>query len=56
MTFLWFAVWFIADHLGDRAPLVFDPANTWAVTLLLAIALDLASLHASTQAYGRRTS
>ena len=56
MTFLWFVVWFIADHVGDRAPLVFDPANTWAVTLLLAIALDLAGLQASAQARGRGAS
>jgi hypothetical protein len=54
MTFLWFIVWFIADHLGDRAPLQFDPANVWGVTLLLAIALDLGSLHASGPARRRR--
>jgi hypothetical protein len=41
MTILWFVVWFISDHVGDREPLRFDPANTWAVLLILAVALDI---------------
>ena len=46
MTFIWFVVWVIADHVGGRAPLRFDPANTWAWTFVGAIALDLARAHA----------
>jgi hypothetical protein len=46
MTLIWFVVWVISDHAGGRAPLRFDPANAWAWTLLLAVALDLASRHA----------
>ena len=41
MTVLWFVVWLIADLVGDREPLRFDPVNWWAGLLLLAIALDL---------------
>ena len=41
MTIIWFVVWLVADLLGDREPLLFDPLNRWAGTLLLAIALDL---------------
>jgi hypothetical protein len=41
MTLLWFLVWLIANIVGDDEPLVFDPVNVWAGTLLLAIALDL---------------
>ena len=46
MTLLWFVIWFVADRIGDREPLAFDPINLWAGTLLLAIALDLAGHHA----------
>ena len=58
MTLIWFVVWFVADRLGDRAPLQFHPANTCAWTLLLAIALDLARQHAvvpSTRGRGQRS-
>lgn len=41
MTFLWFLVWLVSDLIGDREPLLFDPVNVWAGTLLLAAALDL---------------
>jgi len=41
MTFIWFVVWLILDHVGDREPLLFRPVNVWAATLILAIALDL---------------
>lgn len=41
MTIVWFAVWVIASLVGNHQPLVFDPPNWWAGTLLLAIALDL---------------
>ena len=46
MTFLWFIIWFFANIIGDNAPLHFDPVNGWAGTLLLAVALDLAAVHA----------
>ena len=41
MTVLWFVVWLISDLVGDREPLVFDPVNVWAGTLILALALDV---------------
>jgi hypothetical protein len=41
MTLIWVVIWLIADHIGDREPLLFDPLNVWAWTLLLAIALDV---------------
>ena len=46
MTLIWFAVWLIANVIGDQEPLTFDPVNWWAGTLLLAIALDLGRQHA----------
>jgi hypothetical protein len=47
MTFLWFVIWFIADKIGAHEPLIIDPVNAWAATLILAVALDLGSRHAS---------
>jgi hypothetical protein len=41
MTLLWFLIWFVANLIGDKEPLTFDPVNWWAGLLLLAIALDL---------------
>ena len=41
MSLVWFVVWLVADMLGDREGLEFDPVNIWAATLLLAAALDL---------------
>jgi hypothetical protein len=41
MTLIWFAVWLIADIIGDHEELTFDPVNMWTTTLLLAIALDV---------------
>ena len=46
MTVLWFIVWFIADRIGDREALTFDPVNAWAATLILTVALDLGRQHA----------
>jgi hypothetical protein len=46
MTLLWFLIWLIANVIGDHEPLVFDPVNWWAGTLILAAALDLARQHA----------
>ena len=45
MTLLWFLIWFIANLIGDKEPLTFDPVNWWAGLLLLAIALDLNKSH-----------
>ena len=47
MTLIWFVVWFIANITGGSEPLLFDPVNGWAGTLLLAVALDLAGAHAA---------
>ena len=46
MTLLWLVVWFIADQVGGHEPLLFNPVNAWAATLILAIALDLGASHA----------
>jgi hypothetical protein len=46
VTLLWFVIWLIADLVGAREPLLFDPVNIWAGTLLAAVALDLARGHA----------
>jgi hypothetical protein len=47
MTLLWFVVWLVCDLFGDKESLTFDPVNWWAGTLLLTVALDLSSLHAT---------
>ena len=41
MTLVWFVVWLVADRIGDREELLFDPVNIWAGALLLALALDV---------------
>jgi hypothetical protein len=41
MTLVWFIVWLILEHIGDKEPLLFRPVNVWTATLLLAIALDI---------------
>ncbi|HEV2711949.1 MAG TPA: hypothetical protein VGU26_02540 [Gaiellaceae bacterium] len=46
MTLVWFVVWLIANNVGDAEPLVVDPVNWWAGTLILAVALDLGGQHA----------
>jgi hypothetical protein len=46
VTLIWFVVWFIFDRVGDREPLLFDPVNWWAGSLLLVAALDLSRQHA----------
>jgi hypothetical protein len=53
VTLIWFVVWFVCNVVGDREPLVFDPVNWWAGTLLLAVAIDLASRHAVAARPGR---
>lgn len=45
MTIVWFIVWVIANSIGGHEPLIFNPVNAWAATLLLAVALDLARTH-----------
>jgi hypothetical protein len=45
VTLVWFIVWLIADLIGDREALRFDPVNLWAGALLLALALDLSRQH-----------
>jgi hypothetical protein len=47
MTLIWFIVWFIANLIGTHEPLLFDPVNVWAGTLILAVALDLGAGHAT---------
>jgi hypothetical protein len=46
LTLIWFVIWLIADLIGDRESLTFDPVNWWAGTLILAVALDLGRQHA----------
>lgn len=46
MTLLWLVIWFISDQIGGHEPLLLNPVNAWAATLILAIALDLAGSHA----------
>jgi hypothetical protein len=46
MTLIWLVIWFIADQIGGREPLMLNPVNAWTATLILAIALDLGSAHA----------
>ena len=46
MTLLWFFIWFTWNLVGDKEPLTFDPVNFWAGFLLLAVAVDLAGVHA----------
>jgi hypothetical protein len=46
VTLIWFVVWFIFDRVGDREPLLFDPVDWWAGSLLLVAALDLSRQHA----------
>lgn len=43
MTVVWFVVWLIANNVGGHEPLMADPVNAWAGTLILAVALDLSS-------------
>lgn len=52
MTFLWFIIWLIANTVGEQEPLLFDPVNPWAGTLILAVAIDLAGAHTGRR--GRR--
>jgi hypothetical protein len=53
VTLIWFIIWLIANTVGDHAPLVWNPVNIWAGTLLLAIAVDLSRQHVPTRRGGR---
>jgi hypothetical protein len=53
MTLLWFIVWAITSIIDGSKPLRADPVNAWTWTLILAVALDLASLHAPAAARTR---
>lgn len=53
MTILWFIIWLIANSVGEQDPLLFDPVNAWAATLILAVGLDLAAGHGSRTAKKR---
>jgi hypothetical protein len=46
VTLIWLVIWLIANNVGDREPLLTDPVNIWAGTLILAVALDLGRQHA----------
>ena len=56
MTLIWLLIWFVFDLIGDNEPLLFDPVNFWTGTLILALALDLASLHSSPARRARKQS
>jgi hypothetical protein len=45
LTLVWFVIWLVANNLGDSEPLIFDPVNWWAGTLILVAALDLSRQH-----------
>jgi hypothetical protein len=47
MTLIWFVVWLISNAIGDKEGLTFDPVNVWAATLILVVALDLGTGHAT---------
>ena len=46
VTFIWCVIWLIANNVGPAEPLLLDPVNAWAGTLILAAALDLGGSHA----------
>lgn len=52
MSFIWFVVWLIANNVDSHEPLLFDPVNAWAATLILAFALDLGGAHARSERRG----
>ena len=41
MAIAWFVIWFVANLIGGKEGLSFDPMNAWAATLILAVALDI---------------
>jgi hypothetical protein len=55
VTLLWFVIWFLSNTFDAHQPLIFNPVNGWAGTLLLAIALDLSAAHAGQARRGKRS-
>lgn len=53
MTLVWFVVWLIATNVGAHEPLLLDPVNVWAGTLILAVAVDLAGSTAAGRSSSR---
>jgi hypothetical protein len=53
LTVIWFLIWLVADNVGAHEPLVADPVNAWAATLILAVGLDLGGAHARSSTVGR---
>jgi hypothetical protein len=47
VTLVWFIIWLVANNGGGHEPLMIDPVNAWAATLILAAALDLSGGHAA---------
>jgi hypothetical protein len=47
MTVIWFVIWLVANNVGSQEPLLLDPVNAWAATLILAAGLDLGAAHAT---------
>jgi hypothetical protein len=47
MTLVWLIIWFVANLVGAHEPLLLDPVNGWTGTLILAIALDFGTSHAT---------
>jgi hypothetical protein len=54
VTLVWFIVWIISDAIGDKEPLLTDPVNVWTWTLILAVALDLATAASSARSHTKR--
>lgn len=46
MTLVWFVIWLVANNIGGHEPLLVNPVNGWAATLILVVALDLGRQHA----------
>jgi hypothetical protein len=53
MTIVWFVIWLIANNVGGHEPVVANPVNGWAATLILAVALDLGRSHVPAAGAGR---
>jgi hypothetical protein len=45
VALVWFVIWLVANAWGDQEPLLFNPVNWWAGTLIFAAALDLSRQH-----------
>jgi hypothetical protein len=56
MTLVWLLIWLVANLVGDNEPLLLDPVNVWIGTLILALGLDLSSLHAAPAGRAKKAS